>query len=35
MFKYIVMLDAEHYIWKNQIYSDTIISEISCLFSSL
>jgi len=35
MFKYIVMLDAEHFIWKNPIYSDTIISEITQLITNI
>lgn len=33
MFKYIIMLDAEHFIWKNQNYSDMIQDEIRCMMN--
>lgn len=33
MFKYFIMLDAEHFIWKKQEYSDMIINEIKCMLN--
>lgn len=31
MFKYYIMLDAEHFVWKKQEFSDMIVDEIKCM----
>jgi len=31
MLKYFIMLDADHFVWEKQEYSDMIINEIKCM----